>query len=182
MGKNLIKKLVLPLILAFGISNNICNSSFSSINPNDFLSRKEFIEKINEVFSIMDSITYKPDSIVHNIQYYWQIPKETNSLGTGDCCDQATLAQILFQERGIYTNLIWCRLHAESTEDHLINEIIYKNTPYIIETSSKKSRIINKKKIDLSKKYIPLSLTKENINEIKRFEKKSKTKLDFKYY
>jgi len=59
---------------------------------------KEFTERTN--------IKYKSDWSVHHEKEYWQSPKETLVLKTGDCEDFAFLAQALLNEIGISSSVI----------------------------------------------------------------------------
>ena len=52
------------------------------------------------------NIKYKSDWFVHHEKEYWQSPKETLVLKTGDCEDFAFLAQALLNEIGISSSVI----------------------------------------------------------------------------
>lgn len=54
-----------------------------------------------------NSITYKYDSNVHGVDEYWQLPKETIELRTGDCEDHAILLCSLLRADGWSANDVY---------------------------------------------------------------------------
>jgi predicted transglutaminase-like cysteine proteinase len=56
---------------------------------------------------VANSITYKYDSDVHGVKEYWQLPKETLQLRTGDCEDYAILLVSLLRADGWSPNDIY---------------------------------------------------------------------------
>jgi transglutaminase-like putative cysteine protease len=54
-----------------------------------------------------NSITYKYDSNVHGVDEYWQLPKETIELRTGDCEDHAILLCSLLRADGWSPNDVY---------------------------------------------------------------------------
>jgi len=56
---------------------------------------------------VANSITYKYDSYVHGVEEYWQLPKETLQLRTGDCEDYAILLVSLLRADGWSPNDIY---------------------------------------------------------------------------
>jgi len=54
-----------------------------------------------------NSITYKYDSDVHGVEDYWQLPKETLQLRTGDCEDSAILLCSLLRAAGYSSNDVY---------------------------------------------------------------------------
>ncbi len=55
---------------------------------------------------LRNNISYEKDSIVHYKEDYWQTPKETVILKSGDCEDFAFLAQTLLSNIGIKSSVI----------------------------------------------------------------------------
>ena len=62
------------------------------------------------------NITYKSDSEVYNKEDYWQEPKETIVLKTGDCEDYTFLAQVLLSNMGIKSYAIGIQYSKGSEE------------------------------------------------------------------
>jgi hypothetical protein len=56
---------------------------------------------------VANSITYKYDSNVHGVEDYWQLPKETIELRTGDCEDYAILLCSLLRADGWSPNDVY---------------------------------------------------------------------------
>jgi len=56
---------------------------------------------------VANSITYKYDSDVHGVEEYWQLPKETLQLRTGDCEDYAILLVSLLRADGWSPNDVY---------------------------------------------------------------------------
>lgn len=56
---------------------------------------------------VANTITYKYDSDVHGVKEYWQLPKETLQLRTGDCEDYAILLVSLLRADGWSSNDIY---------------------------------------------------------------------------
>ena len=73
---------------------------------------------------------------------YLQSPKETRSLGFGDCGDKAVLTYFLLEENGYKPSLCYGVLKEGRPVSHLWNEIIDKSTGkiYIIETTIRNSQ------------------------------------------
>lgn len=61
-----------------------------------------------------NSITYKYDSTVHGVEDFWQLPKETIELRTGDCEDYAILLVSLLRADGWSPNDVYVVLGKDS--------------------------------------------------------------------
>jgi len=65
------------------------------------------LKKAKEIMKWLKSnIKYRSDQKVHGERDYWQTPEETMVLRTGDCEDQAFLAQAMLKQIGIESTVI----------------------------------------------------------------------------
>jgi len=65
-----------------------------------------------------NSITYQYDSNVHGVNEYWQLPKETLQLKTGDCEDYAILLCSLLRADGWSPNDVYVVLGKNSNDEY----------------------------------------------------------------
>jgi predicted transglutaminase-like cysteine proteinase len=65
-----------------------------------------------------NSITYQYDSNVHGVSEYWQLPKETLQLRTGDCEDYAILLCSLLRADGWSPNDVYVVLGKNSNNEY----------------------------------------------------------------
>jgi hypothetical protein len=188
--KNLIK-IILPLALSFGNIQNIQNSEYNgSLSLDNFLKQKEidlqrkkelYEKTIISIFPKLDSIVYMKDFHKWGVSDFWQTPKETDSLMTGDCEDKAIYTYDFLTKKGIDVKLCWGKLNISHNIGHIWNEYSVGNSVYIIETSRRKGcRILKKDTLDLNKNYTINYLNSYNLNVINDFEDYSGIKLEFK--
>lgn len=165
-------KIVLALALTFGNIQSISNSYLKNDYAQNKIKKDYYEKTIKEIFPKMDSIRYAKDIKVHGIYNFWQTPKETDSLKTGDCEDEAIYVYNYLTKKGLDIKLIKGLRRKEDYSVHIWNEYKIGYTEYIIETTflKDKSKIIKKDTINLSENYMPLNLTHNDINIIKDFE------------
>src|SRR3989344_1033998 len=138
-------------------------------------------EKIRACVKEVKKINYHFD----HANDYLQSPKETRSLGFGDCGDKAVLTYFLLEENGYKPSLCYGVLKEGRPVSHLWNEIIDKSTGkiYIIETTIRNSQWVYLKDT-LNKQYYILRKDLEGVNFIKRhqtdFNKRNNIKLRIK--
>jgi len=65
-----------------------------------------------------NSITYKYDSDIHGVDDYWQLPKETLQLRTGDCEDSAILLCSLLRSAGYSANDVFVFIGESDGKGH----------------------------------------------------------------
>lgn len=186
--KNLIK-IILPIALTFSNVQNIQNSEDSTLSLNDclkqkeiaFQRKKEFYENtIKKILPKTDSMVYMWDIHRWGVKEFWQTPRETDSLMSGDCEDRAIFAYDYLTKKGLDIYLCWGRARPSHKSLHFWNEYKIGDTIYILETTSKSgSKIINSDTLDRSERYKIFVLGYHTLNTIKDFEDYSGIKLNF---
>lgn len=77
---------------------------------------------LNEIYSYMfKNFTQKSDMSVHGVDDYWQAPKETLDLKSGDCEDFAIFMMYHLEKIGIDTTL--CGIKTEKGTGHAMVQI-----------------------------------------------------------
>ncbi len=181
MGKNLIKKLILPLAISFLSVLNLNAPLSETINIDEFYkTKREFYEKtINETFLNLNKIIYIPSFEKHGWNK-WQTIKETLLSNTGNCIDKSVYEWNQLNKLGIPTQLVM-GLFTDSSEDyHVWLEYIVGRDTFIIECS-KEGHIYLRDSLPKNY-YVPIKIDEARKEKLKKLEEKMGMKLDFKYY
>jgi hypothetical protein len=82
---------------------------------------------------VSNNVKYKYDSDVHGEEDYWQLPKETIQLRTGDCEDYAILLCSLLRADGWSSNSVYVIVGEQNNNYHVWVKIIWSGIEYGIE-------------------------------------------------
>jgi predicted transglutaminase-like cysteine proteinase len=151
--------------------NKILGKSRSRVN--DLAGQKEKIESLkyarlnnpSEISKwLSKNVTYKSDWLGHSEKDYWQNPKETIILKSGDCEDYAFLSQALLNEIGIKSSVILILYKTGSGEKGHAICVFPKKPPYNC-FSGQKLHILNKSSIvDVVKELYPSWFSMSELN------------------
>jgi len=182
---NLIKKLVLPLSVAFVFNSKINNSeSYSEENFHNFLHNKYKVA-ISEGFQNVKNFYYMHDDST-KLGDYWKSPIETLRDKNGDCEDLAIYFQDWLNKKGFKTKLVYgCLGSVEDNSRHIWLQYFIGKDIYVVDFvhNNEDGHIVgknyNKKNLPEGKNYMPVKNEKYLNRNLEDYFSRNGVKLEF---
>jgi hypothetical protein len=195
MGKNILKKLILPLALTFSISQNTNNFNMKNnyvykIDKNgisidhELTSKKDFyISSIKSLSDFSEKVKYSmfPESFSKD---YWQNPEETKMTLEGNCISKSILMNDTLSKNGLEIYLVYGLRKKGDKYSHAWNEFVIGKDTFIVESSNRLHIYQKSKLLGLNKGYFysPSTDTKKMdylTKHVSEYEKRNNIKLNF---